>query len=275
MTGQRQAPEIDTTTTAHAAGMYDYYLGGGAHGTADARAARTVLSAMPVARRTARANREFAVRATRWLASAAGVRQFLDIGSGIPTEPSLHGTALQAAPEARVVYADNDPAVLRRTAPLLHGSDESRTAYMLADVTVPESVLDAPELSDTLDLGRPVALSLNALLHFVADDRRPYEVVRTLMSALPAGSFLVLTHITTDFADAAVRDAAGPVLDTYSRSGCPLRPRSRSEIARFFDGLTLLDPGLVPPQTWQAGARTPAGPCDREIAVYAGVARKP
>jgi hypothetical protein len=274
MTGQSQAPEIDTASP-RTAGMYDYFLGGTAHCTADAQAARTVLAAMPVARRAARVNREFVVRATRWLAAEAGVRQFLDIGSGIPAEPSLHRTAQEAAPEARVVYADNDPAALRHAEPLLRDCDESRTAYMRADFTSPDSVLDAPELGDTLDLGRPVALSLNALLHFVADDRQPYEIVRTLMSALPAGSFLVLTHITGDFADDSVRDAARTVLDVYSRSGSPLRPRSRYEVARFFDGLALVGPGLVPTQTWQPGTPAPAGPYDTTVPSYAGVAHKP
>lgn len=274
MTGQSQAPEIDTATP-RPAGMYDYFLGGTDHCAEDARAARSVLAAMPVARRAARANREFVVRSTRWLAAEAGVQQFLDIGSGVPAEPSLHRAAQEAAPEARIVYADNDPAALRYAEPLLRECDDSRTAYMRADFTAPESILDAPELGDTLDLGRPVALSLNALLHFVADDREPYEVVRTLMSALPAGSFLVLTHITSDFADDSVRDAARTVLDIYSHSGSPLRPRSRYEVARFFEGLTLVGPGLVPPQTWQPGIQAVAGPYDTSVPCYVGVAHKP
>jgi len=255
--------------------MYDYYLGGRSHYEADARAAEAVVAALPAVRPTARANRDFMVRVTRWLAAEQGVRQFLDIGSGIPTEPNLHQVAQAAAPGAKVVYTDNDPLVRQHAQALLHGTPEGHAAYVHADVTDPESVLDAPELSDTIDLGRPVALSANALFHFVPDDRQPYDVLRTLLGALPAGSYLVLTHATADFVDARSAAGAGAVLDAYAGSGCPLHPRSREEVSRFFDGLELAEPGLVVPHRWRPDADTPAEAGAAGIPAYAGVARKP
>jgi hypothetical protein len=255
--------------------MYDYYLGGRNHYEADVKAAEAVAAAMPVARQAARANRDFVIRATRWLAAEQGVRQFLDIGSGIPTEPNLHQVAQAVAPEAKVVYSDNDPLVRQHAQALLHGAPEGQTAYVDADVTDPESILDAPELSDTIDLGRPVALSVNALFHFIGDEQQPYSIVRTLLGALPADSYLVLTHTTADFLDASHAERAEAVLEIYAESDCPLWPRSRGEVSRFFDGLELADPGLVVPHHWRPDGETPADLDERAIPGYAGVARKP
>lgn len=255
--------------------MYDYYLGGRHHFEADAKAAEAIAAAMPVARAAARANRDFVVRATRWLARERGVRQFLDIGSGIPTEPNLHQVAQAVHPDCKVVYCDNDPVVLQHARAMLDGAPEGRAAYVHADATDPESVLDAPELSDTIDLGRPVALSLNALLHFVDDDRQPQEIVRTLLGALPADSNLVLTHATADFLPAGHSEQADSVLGIYAESGCPLRPRTFAEISRFFEGLEFAGPGLVPPQLWHPDADPAGGAETYPVPGYAGVARKP
>ncbi|GGO43441.1 hypothetical protein GCM10012287_06620 [Streptomyces daqingensis] len=273
LAGQGQAPQIETDR-AHPARMYDYYLGGHHHSEADARAAEKVAAAMPVVWPAARANRDFMTRATRWLAGPCGVRQFLDIGSGIPTEPNLHQVAQAVAPDAKVLYSDSDPLVLRHGRELLRGAPESGTAYIHADVTDPVSILDAPELSDTIDLGRPVALSVNAVFHFIGDEHRPHEIVRTLLGALPAGSYLVLTHTTADFVDAARVEGATNALQAYADSGTPLRPRTRSEVTRFFEGLELLEPGLVVPHRWRPGPETPRFG-DTEIPGYVGVARKP
>ncbi len=255
--------------------MYDYYLGGRSHFDADAKAAEAVAAAMPVARAAARANRDFMVRATRWLAGERGVRQFLDIGSRIPTEPNLHQAAQAVAPESKVVYCDNDPVVLEHAQELLHGATEGSTAYVHADVTDPESILDAPELSDTIDLGRPVALSVNTIFHFVGDDQQPYDIVRTLLGALPADSHLVLTHATADFLAAGHAERAESVLDIYAESGSPLWPRTFAEVSRFFDGLELVGPGLVPPQSWHPDAERTGAPGEGAVPGYAGVARKP
>lgn len=255
--------------------MYDYYLGGSDHSEADVRAAEAVATALPAVRTAARANRDFMVRATRWLARERGVRQFLDIGSGIPTEPNLHQAAQEAAPEAKVVYCDNDPLVLGHAQAMLGEAGHGQTAYVHADVTDPESILDAPGLSDTIDLGRPVALSLGAVLHFVADEQHPYDIVRTLLGALPAHSHLVLTHTTADFLDGAQTAQAAEVMEMYAKGGAPLRPRTRGEVARFFDGLEMADPGLVLPHLWRPDAAAPAHLTGADVPGYAGVARKP
>ncbi|OEV07333.1 methyltransferase [Streptomyces nanshensis] len=255
--------------------MYDYYLGGRDHSEADVRAAEAVATALPTVRTAARANRDFMVRATRWLAEERGVRQFLDIGSGIPTEPNLHQVAQGVSPEAKVVYSDNDPLVLRHARAMLGGDTEGNTAYVHADLTDPESILDAPGLSDTIDLGRPVALSLCAVMHFVGDEQHPYDIVRTLLGALPARSHLVLTHTTADFLDAAQAKRAGEVLEMYEKGGSPLRPRTHREVARFFEGLEMAGPGLVLPHRWHPGPDTPARLTGADVPSYAGVARKP
>jgi hypothetical protein len=273
MTQYGRAPEIDTTKP-HPARMYDYYLGGKTHYEVDARAAEAVLAATPIAREASRANRDFMIRATRWLAREAGVRQFLDVGTGIPTEPNLHQIAQAEAPESVVVYTDNDPIVMQYAQALLRSTPEGRTAYVQADVTDPLGIIDAPELSDTIDLGRPVALSLNALLHFVPDADNPREILRTLLGVLPADSYLVLTHVTPDFVTEADRAESELVRRTYELSGSPLRSRTRAEVAALFEGLEMVGPGLVVPQLWRPDEGTPRYG-DTEIPYYVGVARKP
>ncbi|WP_217146823.1 SAM-dependent methyltransferase, partial [Streptomyces sp. AC627_RSS907] len=171
----RAASRIDTSKP-HPARMYDYYLGGKDHYEVDQQAAEKVVEINPGIKICAGTNRRFMHRATRYLA-AAGVRQFLDIGTGIPTEPNLHQVAQSVAPEARVVYADNDPIVLTHAQALLRSTREGRTAYIHADVREPEKILAAQELRETLDMSQPVALSLNALLHFVPDEFHAYDLV--------------------------------------------------------------------------------------------------
>ncbi|MGW8377359.1 SAM-dependent methyltransferase [Streptomyces sp. ODS28] len=267
-TGTRR---IDTSRP-HSARMYDYYLGGKTHYEVDAQAAEAVIAAMPVARRAARANRDFMIRATRWLTAEAGVRQFLDIGSGIPTEPNLHQVAQAVAPECRVVYSDNDPIVLQYAQALLHSTPEGRTAYVQGDVLEPSTVLGAAELRGTLDLDEPVALTVNALFHFVSDARDPYGIVRELLGVLPRGSYLVLSHATSDFTGQEQEKDAENVKETYAKGGSPLSPRNRAEVERFFEGLEMVEPGVVPPQRWRPEAGLPDS---ASIPYYAGVARKP
>jgi S-adenosyl methyltransferase len=227
-------------------------------------------------RRTAfRAGGGFLARATHWLASERGIRQFLDISPGAPGEPSVHRIARAVAPEAKVVYCDGSPAVCRHAQALPHGTPEGGTAYVRADVTDPESILDAPGLSDTIDLGRPVALSADGLLHLIGDEQRPYDIVRTLLGALPADSCLVLTHGTHDL----------PGGTDAGQGRSRLHLRSHGEISRFFDGLELARPGLVAAHRWRpdgasgtgSGAADLDGPDSGSTSVpcYAGVARKP
>lgn len=255
--------------------MYDCLLGGRDHSEADARAAEALAVALPSVRTAARANRDFVLRATRWLARERGVRQFLDLGAGIPTEPALHQEARRTAPQAKVVYCDRDPLVLRQARAMAGEGAFGLTAYVHADVTDPESLLDAPGIGDTIDLGRPVALFLGAVLHFVTDEQQPYDAVRTLLGALPAGSHLVLSHATADFLDGGRAEQAARAMEMYARGGLALHPRSRIEVAAFFEGLELVGPGLVLPHLWRPEPDTPAHLTGADVHAYAGVARKP
>ncbi|QPP05558.1 SAM-dependent methyltransferase [Streptomyces bathyalis] len=263
--------EIDTSRP-HPARVYDYWLNGKTHYEADVAAGDRVVQVWPGVLLGARLNREFMHRATRWLAREAGIRQFLDIGSGIPTEPNLHQVAQAVAPETRVVYVDNDPIVLRHGQKLLRGTPEGRTAYVHADFTEPETILEAPELRETLDLGRPVVLSLIALLHFITDERGAYDIVRKLMDALPSGSYLVVSHATADFDP----DLLTRVAEAYQSSVAEGQIRSSSEVSRFFDGLELVDPGVVVAHRWRPDdGESQPDITDAEFPVYGGVARKP
>jgi hypothetical protein len=258
------------TTKPHSARMYDYYLGGKDHYEVDEQAAAHIISIFPGIKICARTNRDFMHRATRWLASEAGIRQFLDIGTGIPTEPNLHQIAQSVAPDARIVYADNDPIVLAYAQALLNSTPEGRTAYIEADVREPQRILTATELIETLDLSRPLALSLNALLHFVPDEDQPYEVVREFIDALPSGSYMVLTHTTPDFAP----EIFAKIVEFYDQSGIPAKARSKSEVEAFFEGLELVDPGVTEPHLWHPDGE-PLALSSSDVSFWVGVARKP
>ncbi|NGO67743.1 SAM-dependent methyltransferase [Streptomyces boncukensis] len=274
MAGYGNAPQIDTTRP-HSARMYDYYLGGKTHYTADVQAAEAVVATVPFAGAMARANRDFMIRSTRWLAAERGVRQFLDIGSGIPTEPNLHQIAQGVAPECRVVYTDNDPIVLQYAHALLHSTPEGRTAYLQADVTDPESIVDSDELYATVDLSRPVALSVNALFHFVTDEQRPYDILDGLVSQLAPGSFVCLTHAASEVGNPELEALGKQVEEIYARSGTPLRPRNNAEVARFFQGLELIEPGITMAHHWRPDPTMPGELREGEPSMLAGVARKP
>ncbi|MEV7598298.1 SAM-dependent methyltransferase [Kitasatospora sp. NPDC089797] len=254
---------------AHSARMYDYYLGGFTNFAADREAAGHVLATAPWVRAAARANRAFMHRSTRSLAQA-GIDQFLDIGTGIPTSPNLHEVAQGIRPGARIVYADNDPIVLTHAQALLTSTREGRTAYVEADVTDPAGLLTAPGLRETIDLSRPLALSLNALLHFVPDGHGAYELVERLKAALAPGSALVMSHLSPDFAPEQIRRIVG----IYETAGTALQARTRAEFTRFFDGWTLLEPGIVPVPLWRPDPGEPLVPA-ADAAGYAGVAIRP
>ncbi|MCX4911454.1 SAM-dependent methyltransferase [Streptomyces sp. NBC_00878] len=275
MSTSHAARDIDTSRP-HSARMYDYYLGGKDHFDIDKRAAETVAEAYPGIFVCARENRSFMHRATRVLAREHGIRQWLDIGTGIPTEPNLHQVAQSVVPEARVVYADNDPLVLKYAERLMRSTPQGRTTYVQADVNDPESLLNAPELAEVLDLAQPVALSLNALMHFVTDAQDPYAIVGRLLDALPSGSALALSHCTPDFDP----PTWAKVTAIYTGAGTPVRFRSRQDVARFFDGLDLLDPGISVGHRWRPDARqehvaTERQPTDAEVSLWTGVGVKP
>ncbi|MBO8186158.1 SAM-dependent methyltransferase [Streptomyces spirodelae] len=274
MSEQGGAPPVDTAKP-HSARMYDYYLGGKTHYEADVQAAEAVVAKLPEIVTAARTNRDFMIRVTRTLAAEYGVRQFLDIGSGIPTEPNLHQVAQSVVPEARVVYTDSDPIVRQYAQALLHSTPEGRTAYLQADVTRPESVLGSAELTETLDLDRPVAVSVNALFHFIPDEQGPERILRTLLDRLAPGSFLSLSHGIGDVTDQDGADRINAVVDIYKRNGTVLVPRSREQVGRFFEGLELLDPGITQVHLWRPDSDPLGGLPEGTLTLYAGVARKP
>jgi S-adenosyl methyltransferase len=256
---------------AHSARMYDYFLGGTTNFPADRESAGKAMAAFPAVLVAARANRQFMHRSVRHL-TRLGMRQFLDVGTGIPTSPNLHEIAQATAPEARVVYTDNDPIVLTHAQALLRSSPEGRTAYSQCDAQNPEALLKSPEVRETLDLGRPVALSLIALLPFITGESAAHDVVEHFKEALPSGSTLTISHGTADFDPEALSRAVG----AYEAAGTPVQPRSREEFTRFLDGWELLDPGITVTHRWRPDPeRDLSQVTDAEAACYAAVARKP
>ncbi|MCW3818533.1 SAM-dependent methyltransferase [Micromonospora sp. DR5-3] len=256
----------------HPARRYDYWLGGKDNFAADRQSGDAVAAAYPAIRTTVIENRRFMQRATRYLTESAGVRQFLDIGTGIPTSPNMHEIAQGVAPESRVVYVDNDPIVLTHARALLTSTPEGATAYVDADLRDPERILDHPDVRATLDLDRPLGLMLVAILHFLTDADDPYAITRRLVDALPSGSYLVVSHATTDLVPRNVAATAAPVT---TASMIDMAFRSRDQFAAFFDGLELVPPGITPVTEWQpddpAELRTPVA----QASMYAAVARKP
>ncbi|MEU8587696.1 SAM-dependent methyltransferase [Streptomyces sp. NPDC048664] len=258
-------PHLDTSRP-HPARVYDWWLGGKDNYPVDEELGQKILAVDPSVRRGARANRRFMHRATRALARA-GVRQFLDIGTGIPTEPNLHQVAQSVAPEARVVYADNDPIVLRHAQALLRGTAEGTTEYVHGDVREPDVILARAAAS--LDFGQPVALSLVALTHYLGDEA--HDLIARYVKALAPGSHLVLSQVTPDLLPGAVQQASA----LFRQSGTPFFPRSLAEFSRFFEGLELLGPGVIPVSGWRPDPEDVELQEKGIVTVYAGVARKP
>ena len=263
-------PPVIDTTTAHSARLYDYLLGGKDNYPPDREAAERLMEVMPSAQVMAQQNRLFMRRLTRYLATEQRISQFLDIGTGIPTSPNLHEIAQEIDPAARVVYADNDPIVLAHAHARLTSASHGRVAYIHADMRDTDSIATAPELTATLDLSRPVALSILATLHFIPDDDQAYGLVRRYMLLLPPGSFLALSMGTADYAPQG-NGLAGSVSGAH---GIPVRSRTRAEVSAFFDGLELIEPGVVPVHQWRPDADA-AEVRDAEVTLYCGVARKP
>ncbi|MGY3680501.1 SAM-dependent methyltransferase [Streptomyces sp. TE33382] len=259
MTAELPHPRVDTGKP-HPARVYDWLLGGKDNYPVD----QAVGEKLPAeARANAARNRAFMHRASAWLAHR-GIDQFLDIGTGIPTAPNLHQVVQDIVPSARIVYADNDPIVLRHAEALLISSPEGATAYLHADVTKPEAILE--HARELLDFDRPVALSLIALMHFLPDDQDPYGITRTLVDALPPGSFLVLSHGTADQHPELRQETES----AYRKGAMALRMRTRAEVEPFFEGLDLVAPGLVTATEWYQ--REPA-PENERSGFYVGVAR--
>jgi hypothetical protein len=263
------------TDRPHPARVYDYLLGGKDNYAADRAAAHEGMKANPNSRVPPRENRSFMRRAVSHLVREAGISQFLDIGTGIPTSPNVHEIAQDADPQARIVYVDNDPIVLSHARALLTSCPQGRTAYIDADLRDTGRILGSPDLLGTLDLSQPVSLMLVAVLHFIPDEDDPCQIVRELLAALPSGSYLALSHLTGDFDPAAWEGVAA----VFRRSGVIMRVRSLPEVERFFEGLDLVDPGVVPVTRWRPDHRIEIGganmPPDAAVSTYGGIARKP
>jgi hypothetical protein len=257
------------TGVPHSARIYDYLLGGKDNFQADRDAAEEILRHLPSMPVSMRANRKYMVRVAHHLAAERGVRQFLDIGTGLPTSPNLHEVAQAVDPRCRVVYVDKDPIVLAHARALLTGRSEGRIAYVDADLHDVDAILGAPQLRDTLNLSEPVAVSLIAILQFVTDDDEALRILSALMAPLVPGSILAISVVTTD-TDPAGRNAVA----TYNARGLTQKARDRAETMALFAGLDLLEPGVVLVHHWQPDDEARALP-DEYVHMYGGVAVKP
>jgi S-adenosyl methyltransferase len=259
-------PVIDTST-AHPARVYDYWLGGKDNFAADREAGELALKAYPELAKAVQSNRAFLARAVRFLTQEAGVRQFLDIGTGIPASGNTHEVAQAQVPASRIVYVDNDPIVLLHARALLRSTPEGACDYLQADLRDPDEIL--AQAARTLDFGQPVALMLLAILQFIGDVDDPYALIGRLLDGLPAGSYLVLSHPTDDFNP----NRQGESIDRYNeRVTEQATLRGQAETERFFAGLELVEPGVVAVSAWRPDSDVDAA---RPSSMWAGVARKP
>ena len=261
-------PEINTNVP-QSARVYDYWLGGKDHFPADRALGEAIAEALPTIRTQVRGQRAFLGRAVRYLARDAGVRQFLDIGTGIPSAGNVHDVAQEIAPESRVLYVDNDPIVLVHARALMAGTAEGTVAFIQADLREPEAILGDPAVAKTLDLAQPVGLVLVGVMHHLRDDDDPRRVVATLVDALAPGSYLVLSQTTPDFDPDAMRALAA----ASEQGGIANVPRTLADTEPFFAGLELVEPGLVPLAAWRPDPGAELGP--HAVYAYGGVARKP
>jgi hypothetical protein len=253
---------------ANVARIYDYLLGGKDNYAADRAAAQQVIEAVPDAPRAARDNRAFLGRAVRFLVAERGICQIIDIGTGLPTRGAVHEIAQAINPATRVVYADNDPVVVAHSRMLI--SDTRQVAAVHGDVRYPGHLLTLREMRDLIDFNLPTAVLLVAVLHFVPADQSPWAAVQTIMDSLAPGSFLVVSHVTSDqMTDDAVQRAS----EIYSGALVRGEARGRDDILRFFDNLELVEPGLVDVAEWRPGRRAPA--IGRPVLFWAGIGSKP
>jgi hypothetical protein len=253
--------------------VYDYLLGGATNFAVDRATAERqgeAVGGIDRPRAGVRANRIFLGEAVRHLVTDAGIRQFLDIGSGIPTEETVHQVAQRIAPESRIVYVDNDPVVLAHAHELLVSTTEGAADYVHGDMHDPQDILD--QAAATLDFSEPIAVTLVSVLHFFRDDEDPYGIVARLVDAVPSGSHLVISHITGDMQPELIARLVEAPGDQASYA---FIPRSRSEMSRFFDGLELSDPGIAPMSRWLPAGTDPKIAESADVFYYCGIGRKP
>jgi hypothetical protein len=265
----RPAPVDLDTGVPHPARVYDYILGGKDNFAADQAAAQAAMATNPHVATAMRANRAVMRRMAAFLASDRGIRQFLDIGTGLPTSPNMHEIVQAIAPQAHIVYVDNDPIVLAHARALLSSGSDGSCAYLDADLREPEKILADPQLQRTLDLSQPAALMLFGILHFLPDSDDPYSVVARLVSALAPGSYLAIQHATADF-----YPPGGGTAGAFSQAGIAFQYRTRDEFERLLTGLQLVPPGIVPMAEWRADDEPQPRPSPLEAGGYAAVGRK-
>jgi hypothetical protein len=267
---QPELPEIDTSVP-HSARIWNYWLGGKDNYPADQEVGDQIAKMFPSIVAMARHDRAFLLRAVRYLAGEVGIRQFLDIGTGLPTMENTHEVAQRVASDSRIVYVDNDPLVLTHARALLTSTPEGACDYIDADLREPDRILEAA--GQTLDFSQPAALMLVAILPHITSDEQAYAIVRRLVEPLAPGSYLVIVHDTADIHGEEIRTAMRFFME---QGGEPIVARSREQITRFFDGLELVEPGLVTTSRWRPEPKPPGEPEDaEEVSQYAGVARKP
>jgi hypothetical protein len=264
----RPGVKLDTTVS-HSARIWNYWLGGKDNYAVDREAGDKVAAMLPSIVAQARADRAFLGRAIRYLAGEAGIRQFLDIGTGLPTADNTHQVAQRVAPQSRIVYADNDPMVLTHARALLTSTPEGACDYVDGDLRDPDDIL--AKAARTLDFTKPVGLMLLGILHHIPDTDEPYLIVRHLVSALAPGSFLTINHSTSAVHGAAMEEAVAH----WNQVGTPsMTLRTPEQITRFFDGLDLLPPGVISCSRWRPDL-APAGGQPPEVDEFCGVAGKP
>jgi hypothetical protein len=263
-----QRSPIDTSV-AHPARRYNYWLGGKDHFAADRESGDLLAAAFPTARVAALENRDFLRRGVRRLAEA-GVRQFLDIGTGLPVPDNTHEIAQRVAPESRVMYVDNDLIVMTHARALTVGTPQGRTGYLEADLREPSTILKHPDVRSTLDFDQPVALLLVAVLHFIHDDDQARSIVRTLLDGLPSGSYLMASNLTMDFAGP---EQIAKHEEMYASGRSDARARTKEEFGSFFAGLDLLEPGIVAVCDWHPDRAADQRPTAEEVAINGAVGR--
>jgi hypothetical protein len=264
--GSGKLPNFDTSV-ANAARMWNYWIGGKDNFRADRAAGDHVLAAMPALPLVARMLRRFLITTVDEL-TAAGVRQFLDIGTGLPTADNTHDVAQRVAPESRIVYVDHDPVVISHAQALLTSDPAGKTDYIQADLRDWATISAGAQR--TLDFSRPVAVLLIAVLHFILDTEDPHQLIAQMMADLAPGSYLVIGHAASDI---EAGTAAAMAQSYNASSALTITPRDGATVARFFDGMEMTGPGLLPlAQWWGSTQATPAGP---NLSCYCGVARKP
>lgn len=256
--------DINTPSSAR---IYDYALGGKNNYPVDRAVAEKVFAQAPEMKSMARQNRGFLRRAVRFLVEEAGVRQFLDLGSGLPTGDNVHEVAQEYAPDTRVVYVDRDPLAVTHGQALL--ATNRNVAFIQQDLRNPETILGHPEVRSLIDFDRPFAVLLVAVLHFVPDEDEPLKAVTAYRAAIPSGGYLAVSHVTSDTRERSTAE----LIETTARAGAPWVARSRTEITRFFEGFDLVEPGLVTAPEWRH--HIPREVDQDTMWVLAGVGRKP